>query len=272
MDISSTRDQAIDYAPCRYGGSRLWFRGPRRSLRASYIACVGGCGVYGRYVPSPWSQILEDRVGRTVVNLGIENAGIDAYLNDPGALATAANASVVVIQMTCAHNTSNRFYATHPRRNDRFLKASPSLMSLYPEMDFTDIHFTRHLLGRLHGICPDRFRMVAQEVQMAWQSRMKSLVSRMHGEVFLLWFAPTSLDDIRADIPMEEPFLDRELLRAVMPHAKHLIEVVPSDWRTADEVANVPLLEQHRARHLPGLQAHCEVAEAVARAIVPALQ
>ena len=38
MDVSSTHDQAIDYAPCRYGGSRLWFRGPLAAASVvSYI-------------------------------------------------------------------------------------------------------------------------------------------------------------------------------------------------------------------------------------------
>lgn len=272
MDVSSVHDQAIDYAPCRYGGSRLWFRGPRRSVRSSYVACLGGCGVYGRYVSRPWPQKLEALTGRAVVNLGVENAGIDAYLNDPGALATAASANVVVIQLTGVHNTSNRYYSTHPRRNDRFLRAAPALISLYPEMDFTEVHFTRHLLKRLQLLCRDRFSLVAKEVQTAWQARMRTLVSQMNGEVFLLWFASKAFTDGGEDADAEEPFLTRGLVSPLIPLVRQKIEVVPSIWRGTDEIMEVPPLEQHRAAHLPGAEAHHEVSEAVARAIVPVLQ
>ena len=271
MDISSTRNQSIDYAPCRYGGSRLWFRGPRRSLRSPYVACLGGCGVYGRFVERPWTQQVETHVGSTAVNLGVENSGIDAYLNDPGALATAANARVVVIQLTGSHNTSNRYYSTHPRRNDRFLKASPSLISLYPEMDFTEVHFTRHLLTRLHAICPDRFDMVTREAQSAWQARMRTLVSQMNGDVFLLWFAREALPDQPNVDASDDLFLERALIDGLVPHVRRMIEVLRSVWRATDEFLDVPPLEMSRAAHLPGPKAHKDVADAVAQAIIPAL-
>ena len=272
MDISSTRNQAIDYAPCRYGGSRLWFRGPRRSLRSSYVACLGGCGVYGRYVARPWTQLLDAQVGCTVINLGVENAGIDAYLNDPGALATAANARVVVIELTGTHNTSNRFYSTHPRRNDRFLKASEALMSLYPEMDFTEVHFTRHLLGRLHAICPERYNMVVGEAQSAWQARLRSLIAQMNGDVVLLWFAPKPLPDAADRNGAEGLFLSRAIVDGFVPHVRGLVEVIPQTWRASDEFLDVPVLEMSRGAHLPGPAAHAEAAVEVARSIVPMLQ
>lgn len=241
-------------------------------MRTFYVACLGGCGVYGRYVTRPWSQQLEMSIGRTVVNLGVENSGIDAFVNDPGALSTAANARVTLIQLTGAHNTSNRFYATHPRRNDRFLKASQSLASLYPEMDFTEVHFTRHLLTSLHDICPQRFGIVVEEVQNAWQARMRSLIAQMNGDVFLLWFAAQALPDVVDGLTENELFLTRATVGPLAMHVKKLIEVVPKTWRADDEFLDVPEIEMSRAAHLPGPKAHREVAEAVAQAIIPALQ
>ena len=110
MTVSIVRDRAIDYAPCRYNGSRIWFRGPRKSLRAPYLACLGGADVYGRYLNLPFSELMTERINRPVVNLGVENAGLDAFLNDPGCLNTAAGAKVVLIQLTGSQNTSNRYY------------------------------------------------------------------------------------------------------------------------------------------------------------------
>ncbi|WP_439521319.1 DUF6473 family protein [Marivita sp.] len=272
MEISSARDQAIDYAPCRYNGSRLWFRGPRKALRPPYVVCLGGSGVYGRYVDRPWTAALETQIGCTVVNLGVENAGIDAYLSDPGALVTAANAQVVVIQLTCSHNTSNRFYSVHPRRNDRFLKASEALTALYPEMDFTEVHFTRHLLARLRSICPERFNVVAREARCAWQARMRNLIGQMNGAVFLLWFDSSPLSETVAFSPEGEPFLTRSAITPLDPHVRAILEVVPSDWRAGQEDMRVPSLELARAEHLPGPAAHDAVARLVAHAIIPALQ
>lgn len=272
MNISSMRDQAIDYAPCRYNGSRLWFRGPAKHLHDRYVACLGGSGIYGRYVANPWTSELEAQIGCAVVNLGIENAGIDAYLNDAGGLATAANADIVVIQLSCVHNTSNRFYMTHPRRNDRFLKAAEPLTSLYPEMDFTEVHFTRHMLARLRTICPKRFEIVVDEACNAWVARMRSLIAQMNGAVFLLWFAPKPLSNTKDGILDHEPFLTRDLIAGLCPQVTALIEVVPHNWVMSEDLCKLPPLDIAKAEHLPGPEAHRSVADAVAKAIVPMLK
>ncbi|MFP7569906.1 DUF6473 family protein [Marivita sp. S2033] len=272
MSVSSMRDRSIDYAPCRYNGSRLWFRGPRRALRSPYVACLGGCEVYGRFLSHPWPAQLGATLTSGVVNLGVENAGIDAYLNDPGALATAANARVAVIQLTGSHNTSNRYYTVHPRRNDRFLKASESLKALYPEMDFTEVHFTRHLLSRLRAICPDRFESIACETRQAWQQRMRQLIGQLNGKIVLLWFAPKRLS--AADIAVEdgEIFLDRPTVDALAPHVREMVEVVVDDWSEGRSEMVFAELEAHCAERLPGPAAHRQAMEALLPVIAPLVQ
>ncbi|MCR9111253.1 DUF6473 family protein [Marivita sp. XM-24bin2] len=272
MQISSARSHGIDYVPCHYNDSRLWFRGPSRPLRSPYVACLGGCGVYGRYILRPWPDLVEAQIGSTVVNLGVENGCVDAYLNDAGALVTAATAKVVVIELSGLHNTSNRFYATHPRRNDRFLKASSALVSLFPEMDFTEIHFTRHLLTRLHAICPERFCIVAKEVETAWQARMRSLIAKMNGDVYLMWFAPVPLADNKSKPQTDEMQPTRELLSALTPYVHRLVEAVPETWRVVDECLDVPPLEVARAAHLPGALAHKRAGDVVSTAIWSSLK
>ena len=54
-----------------------------------------------------------------------------------------------MIQVSGAQNLSNRFHAVHPRRNDRFLRASTLLKTIYRDVDFTEFNFTRHLLTTL---------------------------------------------------------------------------------------------------------------------------
>src|SRR6056297_2682323 len=133
-----------DYLPVRYAGSRLVFRGPRRSLAGAYVACLGGTETCGSFVDRPWPALLEQDLGTPCVNLGLPNAGPDVLAGDPGLLRMARRARAVVVQLPCAMNLSNPFYRVHPRRNDRFVAAETPLRDLFPEVDFTEFHFTRH--------------------------------------------------------------------------------------------------------------------------------
>ena len=264
MTVSSTRSRRIDYAPCKYNGSRLWFRGPMRSLRSPYVACLGGSSIYGRYLEVPWSVSLHEAQSRAVVNLAVENAGLDAYLNDPGTLSTAAKAEIAFVQITGSHNTSNRYYSVHPRRNDRFLKASSALRRLYPEMDFTEVHFTGHLLNRLEHISADRFEEVRREIRAAWRARMRHLIGQMDGKIALVWFAPVALSEAGQMPCAEERFLRRSDLESVEPHITGLLECVPKDWRAGFADADVPPLDSKGTEHLPGPEAHRELSQRLA--------
>ena len=95
---------ALDYFPCRYGGSRLTFRGPKRALSGDYIAVLGSSESYGPFVPAPFPALIEERLGVEVANLACLNAGPDAYLGDPGALEVVAGARVAVLQVMGALN------------------------------------------------------------------------------------------------------------------------------------------------------------------------
>ncbi|SHH92706.1 DUF6473 family protein [Marivita hallyeonensis] len=270
MTVSLAPDRGVDYAPCRYNGSRLWFRGPRQSLRTPYVACLGGSEVYGRYLAAPFTAELGDRINRTVVNLGVEHAGLDAFVNDPGCMTTAASAAVTLVQLTGAHNTSNRYYAVHPRRNDRFLRASGALKALYPEMDFTEVHFTRHLLERLNGICPDRFADIAQEIRQAWQARMRYLISQMNGKVVLFWFAPTSLTETSGEY-LADCVVSEAVIAPLSPLVARLVEIVPENWQAGRTEMHIPKVEEVRAAELPGPVAHRQAATALSDIVAPML-
>ena len=180
---------SLDYSPCRYGMSKLIFRGPKQALDWPYTVVLGGTETYGKFVAQPYPSVLAQKTGRLVVNLGYVNAGPDAYLNDPGTLAIAAGSEVAIVQLIGAANVSNRFYTVHPRRNDRFVMATPWLRALFPEVDFTEFHFTGHLVQTLHHVSPKRFALVAAELRAVWLDRMRRLLGRLSGKVVLLWMA-----------------------------------------------------------------------------------
>lgn len=219
----------IDYQPCRYGGSRVMFRGPRRSLRGDYLAFFGGTDTFGRYIAEPFAAKVEQALEMPAVNLGALNAGLDLYASDPAVMNVADRARAVVFQVLGAHNMSNRFYLVHPRRNDRFLRASDDLQTLYPEVDFTEFHFNRHMLGALRDLSAERFDQIRTELQAAWVARMKQLLGQLRGPVVLLWFAEQT--GAAVDTPYADGgpvFVDAEMVAEVARHTAALVEVVPS--------------------------------------------
>lgn len=262
---------ALDYFPCRYGQSRLVFRGPWRDAQAGFCVALGGGATYGRFVAAPWPALLEQATGRMVLNLGVPQAGPDAWLNEPALLQMATRARVRFLTVPGAVNLSNRFYTVHPRRNDRFLKAHPALRRLYPEVDFTDFAFTRHMIRSLAAYGPQRFAELAQGLGQAWLDRMGLLLGAFQGPTVLVWFAerPPPLPGERLHLAQGVPWLvDQLMLKALRPHLAGLVEVVPPVFSgTTDGKAYSPF-EETAALALPGPQAH----QAMAEALVPWMQ
>ena len=258
---------ALDYFPCRYGTSRLVFRGPRRALDRPYVAVLGGTETYGKYLAQPFAGMLETATDLAVVNLGCINAGIDVYLNEPDVLEVAAKASVTVVQLVGAHNLTNRYYAVHPRRNDRFLHATPLLRSIFRDVDFTEFHFTRHMLTSLQANSAERFEAVADELRQAWVGRMQQLLKRLPGQTVLLWMADhPPARGFGAMLRADPVLVDADMVAAVRPQASAYVEVVRSSAARAQGLAGMSFgpLEAPAAAELPGAAAHREVAQALA--------
>jgi hypothetical protein len=265
MTYESLREGGLDYLPCHYGASRLTFRGPRRALEGRYIAFLGGTETYGKFVERPFPALVEEATGLSCVNLGLVNGGADAFLHDAAVQEIAAGAVLTVIQVTGAQNVSNRYYAVHPRRNDRFLKAGRPLRALYPEVDFTEFHFNGHMLRSLKEVSPARFDRVEDELKGAWCARMAALLSCLRGPKLLLWFAahrPPVGDDATAADPL---FVDARMLDEVCPRSVGLVEVVSSPEAQEEGTAGMVFapLDAPAAERLPGPRAHREAAEAL---------
>ena len=267
MTYEKVSEAALDYQHCRYGTSRIAFRGPRRELIQPYVAVLGGTETYGKFVADPFPDLLERKLGRVTANFGCVNAGLDVFLNDQTVMQACADASVTVIQITGAQNMSNRFYTVHPRRNDRFLRASNMMQQIWPEVDFTDVHFTRHLLKVLQPGASARFERLRQELSEAWVARMRALIRRFRGRVVLLWMADRAPED-EADFVAEAGplFVTRPMLEALRDEALDIVEVVsPRGYaETGTEGMVFAPLEEPAAAALPGPDAHAAVAETLA--------
>ena len=257
----------LDYHPCRHGNSKLLFRGPKRDIRDRYCAVIGGSETYGKYVRDPYPALIERALGRTVLNLGCMNAGTDVLLNEPVFLDLAAQAAVTVIQVLGAHNLSNRFYSVHPRRNDRFLHPSQVLRTLYPDVDFTEFHYTRHLLQTLRQVSAARYGLIEQELKAAWVARMRQALHLIPGpSVLLLIGDHRAIGKSRGDLEPSPFFIDAEMLATVSRRASELICIQPSTAAIAARTEGMVFapLEAPAAAELPGPQVHAEIAEVLA--------
>ncbi|MBY6164037.1 hypothetical protein KUV73_24360 [Mameliella alba] len=266
MSVHGGGHGALEYYPCRYGTSRVLFRGPRRQLDGIYIAFLGGTETYGRFIEHPFPALLEQRIRVACANFGVVNAGVDLYLNDPGVMDLMSEATVKVVQVMGAQNLSNRFYSVHPRRNDRFLRASDKLLALYPEIDFTEFHFVRHMLGRLSEVSEERFAEVLSELRMAWTARMKHLLTQLRGNIVLLWFAD---HPVPSDLPIRlegDPlFVNREMIETLRPRVSRVVEVTASDAAQIEGTRGMVFsdFEACAAAELLGPLAHDEVTESL---------
>lgn len=176
----------LDYLPCGYGTSKLIFRGPQRDLSGPYVAFLGGTQTFGKFIRQPYPLRVEHLTGVTSVNFGQINAGLDAFTTDPVVPTAARAARVTVLEILGAGNLTNRLYRVHKRRNDRFLYASADLKRLFPEVDFAQFNFTRHMLLELYQRDPQRFAVVRRGVQRVWVRRMRQLVGQVGDRVVLV--------------------------------------------------------------------------------------
>jgi hypothetical protein len=276
MSLRERADEALDYFPCRYGSSKLLFRGPRRRTDEPFVAVLGGSETFGRFVAEPFPALVEGATGRRMMNFGYQNAGIEVFLQDKEVIDICGRAQATVVQVLGAQNLTNRFYAVHPRRNDRFLHASQLLRTLYRDLDFSQINFTRHLLATLRDHAPDRFGMVVEEVQQAWVARMKQLLPKVGGRKLLLWIGdapPGDGSDLNPHAP-DPLFVTRGMIDALSLHVSDVVEVnaTPEIRARGTEGMIVAPGEEAVAQTLPNVGMHRRVAGALAHALDRSLQ
>ena len=236
-----------------------------------YVVVLGGTETYGRFVPQPYPARVEEALGCDVINLGCVNAGVDVFLGEPSVIEMAQRAEATVVQIVGAHNLTNRFYAVHPRRNDRFLRASPLLRSIFREVDFTEFHFTRHMLQTLQAVSPEKFEVVAEELRSVWVSRMSALLRSVGGKIALLWIAghPPDAARRRADLARDPLLVNIEMIRSVRALASDYVEVVGSPAARASGLEGMSFgpMERLAAAEVLNAALHREVAEAVTPAL-----
>lgn len=230
----------LDYFPAEYGTGRCLFRGPQRPITEQSIVAVGGTQTFGKFIAEPWPERLERSLGRPVVNVGSVNGGVDMYLNAAGLAQRIGVAQAVVVELFGTAHLTNRFYSVHPLRNDRVLKAHPALRRLYPEVDFAEFAFIRHLLSHLQQLDPNRFQEVVRTLQATWLDRMQQLIAVVGLPIIGLWLADDLPPREGHRIGTDPLFVTESLLQKLRPHLSGLVAVTPgAEARSADKPGRI---------------------------------
>lgn len=248
---------------CQYGASKLMCRGPSRKLDKPYIAFLGGSETFGKFVDKPFVALVEQAVDKICVNLGSANSGLDAYVHDPEILRIAGGADLTVIQVMGAQNLSNRFYRVHPRRNDRFLAASALLQTIFRDVDFTEFHFNKHMLGALKMASPEQFSIVQDELQQAWLARMRLLLGYLPRKPLLLWLRYGA--EPSAPLGAEPVLVSRATVDMLRPDIEGIIEVPVACTGETDELGKMRFdpMQAPAASHMIGPAMHRAIADQV---------
>lgn len=235
------------------------------------MSFIGGTEVFGRFVERPFPQGVEGQVGVACVNLGSVNAGVDSFVYDDSLLDIAAAGDLTILQVMGAQNLTNSFYKVHPRRNDRFLRAYDALVHLYPEVDFTDFHFNKHLLTSLRDVSQDRFDRVCANLQETWITRMGRMISALEGRVVLLW--------LRYDMGASETLgpsptlVEPGMIDVLRPTVRDVIEL---DVLTSEQAQDIPgmifgPMDLPAAQVMLGPKEHDRIADEVAARLLRVL-
>jgi len=232
-------------------------------LSGEYVAILGGSETYGRYLADPYPALLQDEMGVRTVNFGCQNAGVDVFLHDETVIDACRRARHVVMQVTGAQNLSNRFYTVHPRRNDRFVRASPMMKAVFPEVDFTEFHFTGHMLGTLSQTSEARFALIRDELRRVWVQRMNLLMAQIARPAVVLWMAERTPDDPAETVGDGEPlFVTRKMLMGLRGRIAAMVEYSFADESGIGTLDGKTCAETEvpAALLMPGPKAHEQVA------------
>ncbi|MEL7181342.1 MAG: DUF6473 family protein [Pseudomonadota bacterium] len=260
----------LSYSPCRYGASRMLFRGPRKRLDLPYIAFIGGTETYGKFIEKPFPSLVEKAMRQTCVNFGCVNGGIDAFVNDPTVMGICSEADLTVVQVMGANYLSNRFYSVHPRRNDRFLRASTVLQAIYQDVDFSEFSFTRHMLGALHTKSIERFDTVVNELREAWMARMRNMLGQIGENVILLWFSEDVMSDEHwseraGQLQVDPLFITASMIDELRPMVKDVVVANPTERAVSQGSRGMffPPSQAKAASEMLGVDCHAEAAAAL---------
>src|ERR1043165_956930 len=98
----------VDYDLWQLPGSSEFFRGPPMVMAAKkYIAFVGAAQTFGAFCRFPFPTLVAERLGGSVVNLGIGGAGPARFITDPILMKVVNESKMAVVQVLSGRSAPN---------------------------------------------------------------------------------------------------------------------------------------------------------------------
>ncbi len=183
---------------------KICFGVPKKSCKHSHGVCLGGADTFGGKVPDPFSAMLEREMGMPIFNLGAQHSGAGFYTEDDAIHEIVENAQVVFIEAPSVVNQSNPFYREHPIRNDRCVTALGPLYDLFPEADFVECHFTKHLITKLISIDSARADIVFRALQGEWARNLTIMRARWRAKTVIYWYKKPQASHPEFEFPVAD--------------------------------------------------------------------
>ena len=162
---------------------------------------------------------------------------------------------------------SNRVYAVHPRRNNRFLRASKLMRSVFQGVDFDQFNFIPHMLDTLEREAPDGFESLARELQVAWVARMTRLLNELPGQKVLLAIEAAPLEGARTRL------LTADMIAQVARYSDDVVHVAcPTIPEKALSRAEEMFLAHPPLQNLPDPRLPVDISRMLARAVSAVLK
>ncbi|WP_404713057.1 DUF6473 family protein [Sphingomonas sp. MMS24-J13] len=211
----------VDYELWQLGDQQL--RGPEPDRDRPYFAAIGAAQVFGRFVPTPFPDLIAEQIGMAALNLGMSGAGPSFFLQREEMIAAANRAEFVIVQFMSGRSISNSRAVLANNQGVMWLRDHPDASAYYAE----DIY--RHLLNTLS---PAELAELRAENRENYVTEMQALLGRIERPKILLYWSKRpvnysegldNLADYWGDFPH---FVNRDVVETLIPFADHYAEVV----------------------------------------------
>jgi len=260
------RAGGLDYQLAKLPGFRSrTFRGPAIDLEQPYLACVGAAQTFGRFVETPFTAFLRDRLDIQVLNLGVGGAG-PRHFDDPAYLDLINGAEAVVIQVLSGRSASNSQY-------DNSETGGPvgRLRADQSEIRAEDF------FASLTGAEPSIIGKIVEETRTDYAASFIRLLKQIIVPRILFWFSTRKPDyeDDYSGLPFSllrgmPQLINRRVLAEISAFADDYVECVsyqgmPQKLWHADESINGAILTDGvlENRYYPSPAMHAAAADAL---------
>ncbi len=171
------------------------FRGP--ALKSDeYVACLGAAQTFGRFVETPYPQLISRALGIDSLNLGRGGAGPTFPLSNPLLIELINRARIVVVQMFSGRSQSNSLFQTV---NHGMMGHGTMGIHRAHGQEISSVEFYTWLLEQDEELA----RKIVAETRASYVRAMSELLDAITAPKILFWFsvrAPEYQEEFRLPI------------------------------------------------------------------------